>query len=147
MSLPMTPPIDLDRRRFLRGRFAQSESVVRPPWSRLATIAGACTACGDCERACPQAIIELDADRRPRIDFDANGCTFCGRCAAACPEPVFDRRAAAFRHIVAIGEACIAARGVVCRSCGDACPEEAIDFRPRLGAPALPSLAASRCTG
>ena len=42
------------------------------------------------------------------------------------------------------GEACFAARGVVCQSCGDACPEGAIRFRPRLGGPALPTLDAGR---
>jgi ferredoxin-type protein NapF len=85
--------------------------------------------------------------RWPQVDFSRNECTFCGKCAEACPEPVFDRALPAFPHAVAIGEACFAARGVVCQSCGDACPESAIRFRPRLGGPALPSLDADRCTG
>lgn len=143
----MTSGIDLDRRRFLRGRFAAAEPVIRPPWSRPATIAAACTGCGDCAMACPQAIIKSDDNGQPTIDFHAKECTFCGRCAEACSEAVFDRMAVAFRHVVVIGERCFTALGVVCQSCGDACPEGAIRFRPRIGGPALPSLATDRCTG
>lgn len=136
----------LDRRTFLSGGFA-AERLVRPPWSRDAAIAAACSGCGACVPACPQAIIALDRRDRPFIDFDTGECTFCGRCADACPEPVFDRAIAPFPHIAVIGDKCFAARGIVCQSCGDACPEMAIRFRPRIGGPALPVLAADQCTG
>jgi ferredoxin-type protein NapF len=69
------------------------------------------------------------------------------------PPPAPTRRAlllgrpAAPAHIAVIGEACLTRLGVVCQSCGDACPERAIRFRPLLGRVALPEVAADRCTG
>ncbi|MEI2736335.1 MAG: 4Fe-4S dicluster domain-containing protein [Rhodoblastus sp.] len=48
--------------------------------------------------------------------------------------------------VAVIGEACLANAFVVCRSCGDACPERAIGFRPRLGAPEHPFVTAA-CNG
>lgn len=139
--------IDLGRRGFLTGRRLSRPEAIRPPWSRAASVSTACTGCGACVTACPQNIIVLDADGRPALTFDARECTFCGACAEACPEPVFDRSIAAFPHVAAIGADCFAKRGVVCQSCGDACPETAIRFRPRLGGPALPEIAADRCSG
>jgi ferredoxin-type protein NapF len=136
----------LDRRRFLSGRLT-AEYLVRPPWTRDATIAAACSGCGACITACPQSIITLDGRHRPVVDFDAGECIFCGRCADVCPDPVFDRTIAPFPHIAVIGDKCFPARGIVCQSCGDACPEAAIHFRLRHGGPALPIVDADRCSG
>jgi ferredoxin-type protein NapF len=133
-----------DRRNFLRGRFVP-DYVLRPPWSREASIMEACTGCGECVPACPQDIISLTGGH-PVITFSSE-CTLCGACADVCPEPVFDRTRMAFPHVARIGEACFAARGIVCQSCGDVCPETAIRFAMRLGGPALPELKADRCTG
>ncbi len=55
--------------------------------------------------------------------------------------------AAAEPGVAAIGDACLAGAGIHCQSCGDACPEAAIRFRPRLGGPPLPEVAPDRCTG
>lgn len=139
--------IDLGRRGFLTGRPVSRSLVVRPPWTRERAVASACTGCGACVAACPQAIVALDRDGRPALCFDGGECTFCGACAQSCPEPVFDRAVPAFEHVVVFGETCFARRGIVCQSCADTCPETAISFRPRLGGPALPDLAAERCTG
>jgi ferredoxin-type protein NapF len=140
--------IDLGRRGFLTGRVAPSQPEgVRPPWSRATSIATACTGCGACVPACPQHIIALDAAGRPVLSFAASECSFCGACAEACPEPVFDRLLPAFEHVAVAGADCFAGRGIVCQSCGDACPESAIRFRARLGGPALPEIASDRCNG
>ncbi|MFI5270410.1 MAG: 4Fe-4S dicluster domain-containing protein [Chloroflexota bacterium] len=48
---------------------------------------------------------------------------------------------------VRASDACLARLGVHCQSCSDACPELAIRFTPRLGAPPLPVIAAAQCTG
>lgn len=138
---------DLGRRSFLRGRFAPPRDAILPPWTRPETLAAACTGCGACAEACPQAIVAMGAGQWPQVDFSGNECTFCGQCAEACPEPVFDRTLPAFPHVAVIGQACFTVRGVVCQSCGDACPAGAIRFQPRLGGPARPSLDADRCTG
>lgn len=48
---------------------------------------------------------------------------------------------------VAFGEACLAAQGVVCRSCGEACDAEAIRFVAAPGGISRPVLQDVRCTG
>lgn len=50
------------------------------------------------------------------------------------------------QSVAAIGADCLARAGIHCQSCGDACPEAAIRFRPRTGGPPLPALAPDRCT-
>lgn len=162
----MRERIDLERRRLLHGRLpSPSRSApgpsapprIRPPWSGEARIAAACTGCGACAEACPQGIVRLGEDRLPFLALSAGECTFCAACAAACPEPVFapgldpaapPAAATAFSHRAAIlAEDCLAAAGVHCQSCGDACPEAAIRFRPRIGGPPLPELSVPACTG
>jgi ferredoxin-type protein NapF len=132
----------LDRRRFLTGRL---QIPFRPPWLRDSAIR-ACTGCAACVEACPTKVIEIVAGK-PEISFASAECTLCGACADACPEELFDKSDRAFHHIVAIGDTCLARRGVVCESCRDACPEAAIHFTPRRGAPFQPEIRAAACTG
>ena len=54
---------------------------------------------------------------------------------------------AAEAHIVAISDECLARAGVFCMSCRDACAEQAIRFRPRVGGPFLPEVIESACSG
>ena len=139
--------IDRGRRNFLVGRRVSLPDRVRPPWSRAASIAAACTGCGACVPACTQHIVVLDETGRAALDFNTGECSFCVACAEACPEPVFDRAIPAFDHLAMVGADCFAGRGIVCQSCGDACPESAIRFKARLGGPALPEIASDRCNG
>jgi len=62
------------------------------------------------------------------------------------PPPAAEAGAAA-PLIAGIGAGCLAAAGVDCQLCRDACAEDAIAFRPRRGGPFLPSIRASLCTG
>ncbi len=88
------------------------------------------------------------ADGLPCVDFSAGECTFCGKCAEACPEPVFAAPTAQrFGHVTAIGEGCLAFGNIDCQACRDACPTEAIRFRPRRGGPFVPELLEDACTG
>ena len=48
---------------------------------------------------------------------------------------------------VEIAGSCLANRGVVCRSCGEACDEGAIRFRLRVGSAAEPQVEQAACTG
>ncbi|MGD9510185.1 MAG: 4Fe-4S binding protein [Geminicoccaceae bacterium] len=41
---------------------------------------------------------------------------------------------------------CLARSGILCRTCGDICPEGAIRFPPQLGGVGQPWLDAERCT-
>lgn len=135
------------RRMVLLAR-REAPPPVRPPWTDEAAVGARCTGCGDCIAACPETILGRDGRGRPAVDFAAGSCTFCGACAAACGAAVFapDRRPA-FGHVAAIGAGCLAQAGVHCQSCGDACAEAAIRFRPRIGGPPLPDLAAALCSG
>ena len=104
--------------------------------------------CGDCSTACPQAILSPGADGLPILSLSERECTLCGRCAESCQEPVFaGRETPAFLHRAAIEETCFAQRGIHCQTCGDACPQAAIRFRPQLGGPPLPEVSAASCNG
>ncbi|WP_282607932.1 ferredoxin-type protein NapF [Pelagibius sp. Alg239-R121] len=143
-----TAPIE--RRSFLRGRFKKPKETVkiRPPWTDEARIAEACTACGDCVRACPEGIIVRSENATPEVDFSAGECSFCGACADACQEPVFwERQALPWELSLAITETCLVKKGVYCRSCGDACAERAITFQPKIGGEAEIEFVQSNCTG
>jgi ferredoxin-type protein NapF len=146
MSINNAGPLS---RRALWSRTAPDvTAALAPPWTDAATLAAACTKCGACAEACPQHIIVADGSGLPTIDFHRGECTFCGACAAACQAPVFDRRRPSPWAVIAhINAGCLAARGVVCQSCRDSCPTNAIQFRPRLGGAFLPAIMAERCTG
>ena len=51
------------------------------------------------------------------------------------------------KPIAVIGDGCLAEAGIVCRSCGDACPASAIRFRPRIGLPPQAMVDEAVCTG
>jgi ferredoxin-type protein NapF len=55
--------------------------------------------------------------------------------------------AAAPRLTVAAADSCLAHAGVICQTCGDACPERAIRFPLRRGGPPFPIVEEDRCTG
>ncbi len=136
----------LSRRDFLRGGRHDMIVRVRPPGIVEAALT-ACTGCGACVEHCPTGIIHL-ADKLPAIDFSAGECTFCGACSAHCPEPVFTGAPVHhFDHTVLITAACLPFQHVDCQACRDACPTEAIRFRPVRGGPFVPEVATEDCTG
>jgi ferredoxin-type protein NapF len=51
------------------------------------------------------------------------------------------------RPTAVINDECLAEAGIVCRSCGDVCPDAAISFRPRLGLPPKAVVNELACTG
>jgi ferredoxin-type protein NapF len=135
----------VSRRALLIGRVKTSTRLPPPG----ATEAGldACTGCSACVSACPTHIIIM-AEGSPGLEFSNGECVFCSACADVCPEPVFSTtRPLAFEHIVQVSDSCLAARGVSCMTCRDACPSNAIRFRPRIGAPFLPEVLDGSCTG
>lgn len=150
----------LPRRAFLRGQFLntlkteqavlQGFDVIRPPWADLANFLEKCTACGRCVFACETKIIKQGAGGFPEVDFTLGEgeCTFCEKCVKACPEPVFfETCESAWSHKVTVSEYCLLQQKIECRSCGDACPERAIRFRPSLGGIANLQLDLTACNG
>ncbi len=142
------------RRAFLLGGSEPDSTVARPPWSLPDAFAGACTGCGDCVPACPEAILLIGDDRLPQVDFrrGSGECTFCGACAEVCPEPVFLPVAARettppWTLRAAIGESCLTRHGVMCLSCKDACGTGAIHFAYAAERVPQPVLDLERCTG
>lgn len=143
---PLPGASSRSRRALLAGR-SQPEPC-RPPWVPAGALAAACTGCGACIASCPERILLLDPQGRPKVDFALGACTFCGACAAACPEPVFDRRSdPPWSLIAGVGAGCLAAAGIVCEVCRDNCPSAAIRFRPTLGRVATPLIERDACTG
>ncbi len=61
--------------------------------------------------------------------------------------PTSETTGSEIAHIVSIGAGCLAAAGIDCQLCRDACAEGAIAFVPRRGGPFLPSIRAALCTG
>lgn len=114
-------------------RLGRSDHL-RPPWTDEASVRQACTSCGDCLRACPEAILIPGPAGTPVVDVSDGACTFCAACVDACAEPVFRPKSETPWNIVAgIDASCLLQSGVECRSCTDYCDSRALrfDLRPR----------------
>ncbi|MGI9400941.1 MAG: ferredoxin-type protein NapF [Rhizobiaceae bacterium] len=108
--------------------------VQRPPWSTENRIRENCTSCGDCIRACPEAILISGPAGTPSVDFSNGACTFCGACAKSCQENVFqDVELDPWDLKAEITSACLLNIGISCQSCTDACDEAALKFDMRAG--------------
>ena len=147
MPASLPDPSRPTRRALLRGRL-RAEPVLRPPWALdEAMFADACTGCGDCVRACPEQVLVRGAGGLPVFEPALGECSFCGECASACRVGLFgavDQAPWTLRAVV--GSGCLAANGVVCSSCRDACGATAIRFAPARTVP-VPDVLADRCTG
>lgn len=142
------------RRAFLGIRRSGNGDIVRPPWAlRNAAFLENCTRCDACIDACPTHLLVRAGGGYPEADFTSGrapqGCTFCGDCLSACKDGALEKIAgqAPWSLQAVIGESCLAARSVVCRTCGEACETRAISFPPRLGGVSLPQLDVAACTG
>lgn len=134
----------ISRRAFLRGTPRPAPFRPRPPGVSLGSL-DACTRCGLCVVACPAEILAVTGDGVELLP-DFGECTFCGACAEACPEPVFDA-SAGMAHVMEITTDCFVQAGIACMSCRDSCPDAAITMQPQIGAPFVPRLDATACTG
>ena len=141
---------------FLRGDFRGERAPIRPPWSIAESeFSERCTRCGECIEHCPTNILRPGRGEYPEVDFSSGECEFCGDCAEACESGAIARQAdydidageAPWQLTVTITDACIAFKGVVCRSCGEQCDARAISYRLVVGGAAYPELAAASCSG
>ena len=141
-------------------RYLPSQPVLRPVGGQdEAHLISGCIHCERCREVCPKGAIApahiesgiLNA-RTPRMDFKAGWCDFCAdelggpRCVAACPTHAL---ACDDPSSVVIGVArlerdwCLAAKGMGCHSCVDACPYGALE----LGYDHVPVVNADACNG
>jgi ferredoxin-type protein NapF len=137
------------RRAFFR-RITGAPVAQRPPWALPEPeFANACDGCGDCIRACPQAILVPAAWSLPRVDFARGACTFCQRCADACDRQAFSDPPStpAWTLRAQISTACLEPQGIACRVCETACDERALRFRPMTGGRAQVIVSPESCTG
>ena len=135
------------RRAFLTGR-RDAPAAPRPPGALPEpAFRRACTRCGDCVAACPEAVLSVDAEGRPGFEPALGACTFCGRCAEACPGEALSAAPAPYPWIAEAAAGCLSLNGVACRACEDRCDARAIRFRPLLGGRAAPLIDAAACTG
>lgn len=120
---------------------------LRPPWSTERQIRDLCTACGDCIRACPEAILIAGPAGTPCIDFTVGNCTFCGDCARACDENLFaDTDTIPWTLTAIVEPTCLLTAGISCQSCTDACDDEAIRFDMRAGIVGSVTVSPDNCT-
>lgn len=137
--------INSARRAFFRG--GKDGIAHHVPWATTA-FEDACSRCGDCVEACEEGILIAGDGGFPTVEFGHGGCSFCGACARACRTGALDRSLERpWRLRAVIGEHCLSAQGITCRSCGDACEIGAIRFRLQVGGRALPVLDDAVCNG
>lgn len=113
------------RRDFLRAR--QPDPQPRLPWA-VENWTDHCTRCGDCIKACEEAIL-VEADGGfPTIDFSLGGCSQCGACVSVCQSGVFEKTSVLWPQTLRITDQCLPKQGVYCQSCRDGCEPQAISF-------------------
>jgi ferredoxin-type protein NapF len=129
------------------GRVRGRSSVVRPPWS-VSEFEDLCDQCGDCIKACNEKIIFKGDGGYPEIDFSTGGCEFCEDCLESCTTQALSRKSnTPWRLKASIKTQCLSSRGIVCRSCSDACGQRAITFHLQIGGKSLPQLNKELCDG
>ncbi|EGR0568990.1 ferredoxin-type protein NapF [Vibrio cholerae] len=141
--------VDLSKRRWFTPNRQPNQSQVRLPWlASPDAFTDECTRCGKCVTACETHIIEKGDGGFPTVNFSIDECTFCYQCAQSCPEPLFVAQSEApWQAKVHITHHCLAQQQVECRSCQDACPEEAIHFALQIGRTASPQVNSEQCSG
>lgn len=139
------PSFDPARRALLRGRVQHRSDALRPPWA-VASFIDDCTRCDACIAACTVSILVRGDGGFPEVDFRRGGCILCGDCTTACDSTALSAQRP-WSHVAAVGAGCLSARGIVCRSCGDACEARALSFRLWAGGRALLLIDTSICNG
>ncbi len=141
----------INRTQFLRGNLSGQRDPIRPPWSLPESqFVEKCNRCADCVPACEYELIKIGRGGYPEIDFSQGGCDFCTDCVAVCIPGAISNRSvedAPWELKATILDSCLSINAVICRSCGEACDQEAIKFKLEVGGIARPLLDLEKCNG
>ena len=140
--------MDISRRRFLRP--GANKTGLRPPWLlNPASFVDDCSRCGECITRCPEQVLVAGDGGFPEASFSWGECTFCGDCTKHCEKHLFnpDSEALPWSYVAFVAESCLSYRGIMCRSCEDACEPRAIRFPLVVGAVPVPIINNDACTG
>lgn len=140
----------ISRTEFLRGSWREKRTPYRPPWSLGEEVfVEVCDGCSACIDVCPEQVLIQGRGRYPLINFSLGECTFCQRCVEVCkPSALMIIEGNAPWNLKAeIAESCLARQAVVCRTCGQRCDENAIQFKLALGGVSRPELDVQACNG
>ncbi len=145
----MTSSFNPLRRQLFRGDVRVQRLPLRPPWSvDEQQFTQDCTRCQECIKACPENILEVGSGGFPEVNFKQGECSFCGDCAASCEASVFRPvQEIPWQQQARISDACITHKQVICRSCGENCEPEAIQFKLVAGQVAVPEIDLDSCNG
>ena len=141
----------ISRMQLLRGGFDEGLETIRPPWAIAEKqFIQSCTRCVQCITTCPTKILERGRGGFPVVTLHKGECEVCGDCVTACETKSLlktTESSTPWNIKVTISNKCIAFQGVVCRSCGEFCDEQAIRFRPAIGGVSKPETDYELCTG
>ncbi|KMT64093.1 ferredoxin-type protein NapF [Catenovulum maritimum] len=141
--------VDLAKRSLLRGRLTQKTQLVvmRPPWSAAEdTFTNECTQCNQCIEACPTKVIQKGEGGYPELNFAKDECDFCEDCIKACPTKAIDQtNPKTNQFFPVLTDNCLAQKNIYCRSCGENCEPQAIEFKYINGAIAQPQINLDAC--
>ena len=126
----------LSRVRLLHG--ALKDEPIRPPWAIDESLfVDKCERCDKCIQACEYQTLTRGPGGFPIVDFSQSGCDFCGDCVRSCSHDVLkfpsDPHQPPWSVKAEILSQCISLHGTLCRTCGEACEENAIRFKLEVG--------------
>ncbi len=142
----------INRKQFLKGNIA-GERAVRPPWSiEESHFTEVCTRCFKCAEACSSHLIVKGAGGFPEMSFLRQGCDYCQDCVQACTDNALlrltkDNHQLPWHQRIVINDQCFATKGILCRSCGEVCEVDAIEFKLLVGGMSQISTDTTACNG